>query len=474
MLWLALQLPQLPLEALGYADEATAIAITEHQRIPFLNDAAKRAGLQAHMSPSEARAVSRHIQLPPRQRQEEARTLRHLADWAYQFSAHVSPRPPDGLLLEIGGSLRLFGGLGALRQHITDGLDALGHRYRQGVAPTPTASWFLALAGDATPISKRCALRERLACLPCHVLELPAEHHQALAGLGLRTLGDCLALPRRDLARRFGRELLLQLEHALGERPEPRQAHQPPTRFHRQLDLPAQAHDTRAVAFALQRLLGELTGLLRGLDGGAQTLELELLHARQTASRFRIGLRRPSRDPEHLLSVCQHRLERQELAAPVIGLSLRVEQIQPLLPEPGQLLPDPAQLRQHQRQHLTERLGARLGEHAVTGLATAADHRPEYAWSHRASNETVARAPPGERPLWLLPRPTPLGQQQGLPCWHGPLTLERGPERIETGWWDGHDIARDYYQARAPQGSRLWIFRERRRKREWFLHGFFG
>jgi protein ImuB len=47
-----------------------------------------------------------------------------------------------------------------------------------------------------------------------------------------------------------------------------------------------------------------------------------------------------------------------------------------------------------------------------------------------------------------------------------------GPERIETGWWRGHDIQRDYYIVETEQGTRWWIFR-RHADRHWFLHGCF-
>jgi protein ImuB len=77
---------------------------------------------------------------------------------------------------------------------------------------------------------------------------------------------------------------------------------------------------------------------------------------------------------------------------------------------------------------------------------------------------------PGEgRPLWLLDRPEP--------CDVDRLVLEEGPDCIESGWWDGHDVTRDYYVARNPQGARLWVFRQRRETAagaRWFLHGWFA
>jgi protein ImuB len=88
---------------------------------------------------------------------------------------------------------------------------------------------------------------------------------------------------------------------------------------------------------------------------------------------------------------------------------------------------------------------------------------PSFRWE-----EPSAR--PGEgRPLWLLDRPEP--------CDVDRLVFEEGPECIESGWWDGHDVARDYYVARNAQGARLWVFRNRRETTagaRWFLHGWFA
>jgi protein ImuB len=85
---------------------------------------------------------------------------------------------------------------------------------------------------------------------------------------------------------------------------------------------------------------------------------------------------------------------------------------------------------------------------------------------------------PFRRPLWLLQTPRPLDVRSGRPLHHGVLEIEAGPERIESGWWDGADVMRDYYVARDGRGARLWVYREcqgrRRNDGAWFLHGIFG
>jgi len=125
---------------------------------------------------------------------------------------------------------------------------------------------------------------------------------------------------------------------------------------------------------------------------------------------------------------------------------------------------------------LVERLRARLGDDAVQALAMHADHRPERAWRQTtvisgatpATKNTRDPAPAPRRPLWLLPEPRALGADPAATA----LQLLSGPERIETGWWDGGDIGRDYFVGRGTQGEELWLYRDR--GGQWFVHGVFA
>ena len=77
------------------------------------------------------------------------------------------------------------------------------------------------------------------------------------------------------------------------------------------------------------------------------------------------------------------------------------------------------------------------------------------------------------RPVWLLREPRPLAGLIEAQPW----VLREGPERIESGWWDGADVRRDYFVAESPSGEVAWIFRDHRRGTddgEWFIHGIFA
>jgi protein ImuB len=87
---------------------------------------------------------------------------------------------------------------------------------------------------------------------------------------------------------------------------------------------------------------------------------------------------------------------------------------------------------------------------------------------------------PHTRPVWLLPQAQPLAERNAMPLFEGrALQLLAGPERIETGWWDGALATRDYFIAQAADGSLVWVYRARlpvsdANEALWFLQGRFG
>ena len=117
---------------------------------------------------------------------------------------------------------------------------------------------------------------------------------------------------------------------------------------------------------------------------------------------------------------------------------------------------------------------ARLGTEAVCGIAGRAEHRPEHAGVIADLGAKQLQLDFGERPFWLLDRPRPLAEIEAVPHHDGPLELLVGPERIESGWWDGDDVARDYFVARMQSEALVWIYRERRGEGGWYLHGLFA
>ncbi len=477
MLWLSLYCPDLALESVSRAgSDSGALVLCEGEerqsRVHNCNAAASAAGIHPGMPLTAALSLCQTLRVQRHDPTHEHQALQNLAAWAGQFTPTVCLLP-KGLLLEVEGSLKLFGGLQALRLRIEGGLHKLGYHVHGAVAPTPLGSWLLARAGYKRPVTDLLILNKILRSLPIKILERPEPVLQALRGLGLRTLGDCLHQPRAALSRRLGPELLHYLDRALGRIPDPRPPFRPAPKFRSRLLLPAEVDHTEALLFAVHRQLLELCGFLLARGSGVQTLQLTLGHRNRSPSELEIGLLQPSRSVRHLLELLRERLERYELVAPVDELMLSVDRLLPLEGANHGLFSDPAKAQQDWAQ-LVERLRARLGSDAVQGVCPLPDHRPERAWQFCAPGEKRAQPAPTPRPLWLLEQPRPLDASEGYPWLDGRLQLRAGPERIESGWWDDGDIARDYFIAENARRERFWIYRELQTPQRWFLHGIFA
>jgi protein ImuB len=488
-LWLALTFTTLPLLAAtrgrGSTTGAPLVVVAgegARRTVDAVNAAAARAGIRPGFGLNAAHALAPRLEVVEREPFEEARELRRLARWATSLTPWVSLEAPDQLLLEVQGSLRLFGGAPALLGRVGAELEAQGHAVALALAPTSRAATWLARAAPGTLIDSPATLAGHLARLPLGATAWPARTLEDCARLGLETLGELKRLPRDGLARRFEPFVLAELDEAFGLKPAPRRRYLVPERFHERAELPAELADVAELTPYCERLLERMGHFLRARTAGITRLTFLFAHRDQKPSCVVLGRAVPAAGVADWQGLLRERLMRVTLPAPVQTLTLRTGAAVPL-PGTSAALPGfGSREAVAEAAALLDRLRARLGETAVSGVCLVPEHRPEAAW--RAvrpepvplpgrTHTGIAALPRAPRPLWLLLAPEPLVVRDGQPCRDGRLMLESGPERIESGWWDGGDVARDYYIAVTRSGARLWIFRERGARR-WFLHGVFG
>ncbi len=473
-MWIAIRLPRLPLEIfLRGSSTPEPFAVEERHCVFACDRKALARGVRAGMAVSAALALAPRLHTAPRDPAAETEALLGVAGWAAQFSPGVALEFPDGVLLEVSGSLKLFGGLEPLLERLRRGLAEMGWNATLAGAPTPRAAFWLALAGKQKFIGSMVELEPALAVLPVEVLRCGDETLEALEAIGVRTLGELRSLPREGMARRFGQEPLAELDRALGLLPDPRNFFVLPTRFGAAIELPAEVTQAEGLLFAARRLTVQLAGFLAARSGGVQRFVLRLRHRDKAATQIAIGLVAPSRDAEHFTLLLRERLSNFTLAEPVREISLRADDVVPLPGSNLGLLLEQGKP-PGQWEHLIERLRSRLGTGAVHGLSSHAEHRPERAIAITEPGSRQLHPDFGERPFWLLQRPKPLAEVGAAPHYEGPLELLAGPERIESGWWDGGDVARDYFVARMQNEALVWIYRERRGEGGWYLHGVFA
>ena len=482
MLWLCLHLPQLPLELFTVQQAASGpSAVVDNQRLLVCNRAANEAGIVPGITPATAHALCGQITILERDLQREAETLQRIAYSCYRFTPAINTHAPDWLLLEIGSSLKLFGGLKTLlvklKQHIADQHFTL----RFGLAATPKAaqllsqlpaqqkleliSCFDALTGNLQQAEQFSAL---LNTLPLPQLLGETRLQKQFQASGFTTLGDLLPLPRAALGRRFGKEFLTYLQQITGELADPQPSLTLPPEFDDTLALNDAIISAEMLAFPMKRMLIALCGYLQGRQLHCQQITWHLRLTNNSYQTIDLTLSRPQNQLGHFLVLTRLRLENLRFSAPVDSLRLQVTKLHLAVPQEEDLFGGNLDSQQSSRtaSDLLDRLTTRLGSSAVSSLALADSHIPEQAWqpaiSRSVKKKSINPIPP--RPLWLFPEPDATTPSR--------LQLLQGPERIEGNWWQ-QPICRDYYIARHRNGMRYWVYQDRITQ-GWFIHGAFG
>jgi protein ImuB len=495
-LWLAIHFSSLALDAL-HEKRAQPLAVIDvedrQQAVLACSSAARRAGVRSGHALNAALALVPELVTVPRDARRERELLERIAAWCHRFTPIVSLEGDEELLLEVKGSVHLFGGIEGLMERVTNGLGTQELDVRLALAPTSRgALWLsrenLSSSPSLQPSPRLRGERERelpsshvtrvedlarcLAPLSLHCLRWPDDVLERLVDMGVRNVGDLLRLPRAGLARRIGAAWLADLDRALGRAPEVRRPFRAPQRYDDRWSLDSEVETVAGLTQVIEPLLERLQRFLRARGAAIGSLILELGHRTEPLSRVRIGLAAPTGDVAHLRGLLRERLAALALRAPVRVVRLRSGALLDAigssanLPNAGSAAGQADAL-----PRFIERLHARLGRERVFGVGLFAEHRPELAWRAiemlraQSSADTPCLS---HRPLWLLAEPELL--QTPLPSWR----IESGPERVESGWWDGDDVTRDYYVACDPHGARCWIYRERSAPHRWFLHGLFG
>lgn len=472
MLWACLLLPQLALDAvlrrLSNPDAPLALVggPAQLRTLHAVNPAAAAAGLRAGLRLTAAHALLPDVALVDYDPQAEARWQRFLAAWAYRHSSLVSAQWPGCLVLEVRASFGLLGPWPRIEARLREELVALGFAHRIAMAPTPRAARILAGLRDGLAVDHPAAMQALLDRVPVRRALLPDDAGERLHRMGLRDLRAVRALPADSVRRRFGLALLEHLDRLYGSADDPLTYYAPPDHFDSRIELECEVEGHTALLFPLRRMIGDLCTCLSIRDGGVQRFVLRLEHE-VAHTDIEVGLLAAEREPTMLFELTRGRLERVQLDRPVVAMRLLARELPPFVPATRDLFDVRAQQTLPWPQ-LRERLRARLGDTAVHRIVPTGDPRPERAW-RRAEGEVerIDQAPARPpRPLWLLPKPIPLRDRY--------LRIVSGPERLESGWWDGDEARRDYYVLETSQGQRAWAFSPPGEQGGWMLHGWFA
>ncbi|MFG0283774.1 MAG: Y-family DNA polymerase [Phycisphaerales bacterium JB039] len=471
---------------------------------------AEGAGVRAGMTVSDARALlgAAPVRIVEHAPEREAAALAALARWAVRLVPRVAVDPPDGLLMDVTGCARLYGGEERLLSSVLGAVERLELCARGAIAPTFGAAWAVARYGECmckeawsrgrggrsrrssrggsphpSPLPRgagegaggagqvrvrggrgawivpEASLREALAGLPTCALRIEEDVCAGLAEVGVERIGELLALPRGALPSRFGAELPLRIAQALGEAIETIEPVRPPAplRAERLFDGPTSRWE--AIELAARGLVRDLCAQLASRERGAMRLELVLERSDAPPVSLEFQLAGPSRERRHLWSLLRPKLERANLGFGVERMELVARASAPIAHRQSQRWRDDgAESRQRERQlaELIDGLSSRLGAQRVLRAEIVESHMPERAQRlipalRQRRRGVASQVASGDRPTMLLAQPEPVRVMTVAP--DGPVLRVRWRSeelRIETSVGPER-IGGEWWRGREPE-----------------------
>lgn len=502
-LWLALRLPDLPLNALGLdADARQALVVAERQRVVCTNAHGQSAGVEPGADITTAELLS-GCETHPRDRELEQQALAALADRLYQFTPYIQTYTSKttaeaGLLLELSRCLKLFGGLTMLAERIFADLRSTPYRFVFGLAHTAPAAWLLSFQHYAITGSEHAQLFcERLKDVPVHWLQDYPQAVEALQKTGFNTLGDVVkqvnAQSISSIKKRFGKAFaeaisdIFAIEQTFTQTSlfaKPAQVYQPQEFFFDTLQFDYPISQSEQLRWPMEIMLQKLAQYLRKRQLQCQHIEWLLYDIHHNSEKLSVYCDNAQSHWQLLHELTCIQLEQKQLPFEVNALELICRNTTALQSRSQALVLDDHSSNNRKSERRSQnfaltaaKLKARLGESALYKISYCDSHIPEHSNARIATHTKSQQQLPAcqslaLRPTWLFDAPLPVEvRRQGL-FWRGRVQLLTGPERIEGNWWH-KTTARDYYLAQRQDYLRLWVFLDLR-SNEWYVQGVFA
>ena len=481
-LWIYLYLPNLQLniqqthaEALRVADKQTVIEeppaqIVYHPKLNQvlqLNKQAQKLGIKKGMGLASASIICSHLVVSEYKETIALQALQELANQLYLVTSDIVIDEPSGLFLRAQNMLRLYGNLNQYWQVIQEVISQQAYDLYYASAYSVNVAKLIAKHEQTFISDNKELIQQKLQKCSLAFTDIDKKDIEKLQRIGIKSIADLFEQPLSAFASRVSKFSLQIMSELRGESAAKLRFYQPAQRYEHYLELLYDIELTARLLPVIRKCLDALEAYLLVRNGLALSIHITLFQREHEPITQVINSALPIYKSAQWLDIIELRFENLTLSSGVYGISIECEKIEQADGCESDFFSEKST--HVAAMTLLSRLKAKLGEKQVKRMHYHDDYRPECCTKlpaelpNKHTKKSVIRKPALlDRPGFLLPTPIPLNSK---------VSIIDGPERIVSGWWDNHEIQRDYFLAESSQGQQLWIFRSF--NDEWFVHGYF-
>jgi protein ImuB len=469
------------------------LALEDHgrMRIAEVSAVAKAKGIERGMVIADARVILPSLQVFDDTPGLSDKLLKKLCLWFIRYTPITAVDAPDGLILDVSGCAHLWGSEESYLKDIINKLKTFGYHIRAAMADTIGTAWAVSRFGKMKAIIKRNQQAEALMPLPPSALRLELDVLERLQKLGLHQINSFIGIQRSSLRRRFGEQLLLRLDQALGHEEEFIEPVIPIAPYSERLPCLEPIQTSTGVEIALQKLLDVMCKRLQKESKGIRVASFKCYRFDGKIEKISISTNQPSNNVYHIFKLFELKICTIEPALGIELFTLEALKVEDISPLQETLWTGNSSLESKELSELVDRIESKFGNNIIHRYLPDEHHLPERSIKLANSlkeKPSISWRDDKPRPIQLLDVPQPIVVTAPIPDYppmnfryKGKLYIIKkadGPERMEPEWWLKEEQHRDYYIAEDQEGKRYWLFRaghyDAGKNPSWFIHGFFA
>ncbi len=469
------------------------LALPDHGRMKIteVSAVAKNKGLYAGMVVADARVILPDVKVIDDDITITDKLLKKLCLYCIRFTPVTAVNAADGLILDVTGCAHLWGSEKLYLKAIINKLKSFGFHVRVAMADTIGTAWAISRYGKIKAIINSGEQKEALMNLPAAALRLETDIVERIQKLGLYTINSFMNMQRSALRRRFGEQLLLRLDHALGYEEEFIQPLQPLEPYTERLPCLEPIQTATGIEIALQRLLETLCKRLQKEGKGLRVASFKSYRIDGKTESISINTNHASNNATHLFKLFELKISSIEPALGIELFTLEASKVEDIIPTQETFWTANSSLESKEVAELLDHFESKFGNNIIHRYLPDEHHLPERSIKLANSlkeKPTISWRDDKMRPIQLLQQPQSIEVTAPIPDYPPMNFRYKGKlhkikkadacERIEAEWWLTPGLHRDYYIVEDEEGKRYWLFRlghyTADKTPAWFIHGFFA